>query len=102
VSDSSKFARLDKPTSLGTSCWTCNTSAHREGFVQFNGRNVPGYGTVAICAGCVYELSRVVACLDPEQAERLRVELAELSVASELGEVLEALKKQTPKTKVSS
>lgn len=90
-----KFSKIAAPTSLGTSCWTCNTSAHKEGFVQFNGRHVQGYGTVALCIGCVYELGRVPGMLDPEQTAQLR------GVVDELTETAESLQGQLAAEKIN-
>lgn len=115
MADSMKFSKIAKPTSLGTHCWTCNTSAHPEGFVQFNGMHVNAYGTVALCVGCVYELGRVPGMIDPDQAAdmdaRFDEALEELSVANEqlayerehkvvsLTDVLALTKEQKPAAK---
>lgn len=90
-----KFSKIATPTSVGTSCWTCGTSGHKEGFVQFNGKHVQGYGTVAICVGCVHELGRVVGMFDPTQVAQMH------GVIDELGETAEKLQTQLAEEKIN-
>jgi hypothetical protein len=78
--------------SLGNTCAGCNTHKHDDGFVNTN-FDVLGRGRLYFCAGCVWEMGRVVGCLDPQQAQILRDSCDEIAAASErMADELQATK----------
>lgn len=71
------FHRVKAPVFSPTLCLICSTHQHPDGFVDTGVDLNPPHGRAYLCAGCVYQLARVLGCLSPEEAGKLRQQVAD-------------------------
>lgn len=71
-----EFAWVKAPVFSPTRCMSCNTHAHRDGFVDLVSEDANGFRHY-LCASCVFTAAQKFGCLAPSQADELRHRLAD-------------------------
>lgn len=72
-----EFQRVAAPIYSPTQCISCSTHADPEGFVDLLAEQLPPYGRVYLCAGCVKQAGKQIGMLEEKQANHLRVRLTD-------------------------